>query len=325
MRVFFAAGLLFLGLPVLAQDAQDAQQAALPRAEVKLLEPGDEPRQQLRYHPEIGQAERAVIEMVVSSVVTMGGMEMPAQEFPTTKMTVVQTPASVDEAGNYTIQIRIAKFDADGEGMMADMVRQSMQPLVGAAGAAQVTPAGESVGFKMQNIDAAGPMLAQMESMSSQASQLGAIFPYEPVGPGARWEVTQQIENAGIRLKQTMLVTLKSIEGSVVALDMAMSQAADPQDFAPPGIPPGMEVDLTSLTGSGEGTMQIDLSRLLPSQSSMDATTSIEMSMTMQGQQQEMAQSMTTSIVVTGELATDEEPADAPEEEPAEDANTGGG
>ncbi|MFG0285313.1 MAG: DUF6263 family protein [Phycisphaerales bacterium JB039] len=321
MRVLSViVGLLIFGTVAPAQDAEPAP-ATPSRPKVKLLEPGAEPRQALRYEPRIGQSERAVIEMRISSSVSMGGAEMPAQEMPPTKMTILQTPAAVNEAGDYVINIVIEDFTATGEGPMVAMMRQSMQPLVGATAAGEVSPRGESLRFEMQEIDAAGPMRAQMESMGSQASQLGAVFPEEPVGVGARWEVTMELDNAGVMMQQTMLATLKSIEGDVITLDMAMSQSAEQQDFAPPGMPPGMEVDLESLTGSGEGVMQIDLSRLVPVRSTLDATTKIVMAVMMQGQQQEMAQSMKMAMSITGALAS-EEPAPEPEAEPAE---AGGG
>ena len=88
-------------------------------------------------------------------------------------------------------------------------------------------------------------------------------LPKEPVGAGAKWKATNQVEAGGIRVTQVNEITLKSISGDNISVELAFNQSAPPQRIQVPELPPDAQVELTGMTGGGKGTMSVNLATLV--------------------------------------------------------------
>lgn len=319
-------------LPLLAQDAEPGRQApqgqpeqqpgqqGLPRATVRLLDPGAEPWQAFRYEPVMGQAEQASIVTRMTSSATINGMDTPPQKLPAMTLKVRQTPEETSESENVLVSFEFVGLDIEESGPMTGALRDAMAPIVGVRGSGEVTPRGETIRFEPDGAQDAGPMQEQIDSMSSQAARLGIIFPEEPVGLGGSWEIDAALTNSGMQMRQTVVATLDAIDDETLTIGITLTQSADPQDVEAPNLPQGARMRLTSLTGSGTGSMKVDPARLIPLSSSIATETSFDITVNMQGGEQPMSQSINMTVDVTGALAeddageqTEEDPQDEPE------------
>lgn len=300
------------------QPAQPAPAAEQPQIRVELLDQGAEPRRELRYQPQVGQAERATVEMRMTSAASMNGQQMPEQKLPATTLVMRMTPQRQTEQGiEYSFAFEQARVEPGHQ--LSDAVRQSIEPLVGARGVGVTSLRGESLSFELEGLDDLSEMMrAQIDSMSSQASQLGLVLPQEPVGVGAQWRVTMRLTNGGMEMRQISIATLKSLEEGNLVIALDLEQTAEPQEFEPPQMR-GMTVKLLSLDGAGSGEMTVDLRRLAPVRSTISTDTTMRMSMNMGGEQT-LSQKMSVMMSARGELA--EDGPDAPAE-PAPDREGG--
>jgi hypothetical protein len=110
--------------------------------------------------------------------------------------------------------------------------------------------------MKLDTAKIADPALQQILS-SSGLEKLSAPLPEEPVGVGARWEVTQTLVANGVRMVQIATYELVALDDSTATLAVTIAQSAAAQKLAPPGMPAGADVSLVGLTGSGTGRVAL--------------------------------------------------------------------
>src|SRR5690606_18503892 len=116
------------------------------------------------------------------------------------------------------------------------------------SGASVVTPRGvvKSATFNMPP-DMNPEIQQTMDSMRQQMNQLAVPFPEEAVGAGAKWTVTQQLEQQNMKLQQVATWELAARHGEVIELATTIVQTAPPQAIEAPGMPPGAKVRLERL------------------------------------------------------------------------------
>ena len=90
------------------------------------------------------------------------------------------------------------------------------------------------------------------------------VFPKDPIGVGAVWDVTTAATTMGIRYQQTTTYELVAVEDGRLRLTWASRMGAPPQDFRPPGASEGETVKIPSMTSTGSGAALVDLSRPAP-------------------------------------------------------------
>ena len=86
----------------------------------------------------------------------------------------------------------------------------------------------------------------------------------EPVGKGARWQVTMPMDTPQMKFTQTATYVLSEIQGDKVKFDITLTQSAPRQEIVAPGAPQGTKMMLESLKSSGKGTMELDMTTLIP-------------------------------------------------------------
>jgi hypothetical protein len=93
--------------------------------------------------------------------------------------------------------------------------------------------------------------------------QVSTPLPKDPVGAGARWEVTNaKYPIEGMRITQTVTYELDSLDEDEARLRMFVALIGPNQEFAHPEIPAEADARLVSAHGDGEGELHIAFDRL---------------------------------------------------------------
>lgn len=236
-----------------------AQANELPeRASVELLNPGNAPRQALRYDFQPGQAERMIMEMSMAMKMDAGGRSQ-TMTMPTMTMAGdIKVTEKTDEGFGIAFlfdEVSVAD-DADNPAMRQAM-QKSLQGLKGLSGEGIMTNRGRTKDMSYEVPEAAGPRVRQQLSQTKRMMKnLGTLLPEEPVGEGAQWRVTMPLENQQFMLIQAATYTLKKINGDQLTLDVSIEQTAPEQAIK--------QGPLTKFEGRGEGSLTMSLNRLVP-------------------------------------------------------------
>ena len=125
--------------------------------------------------------------------------------------------------------------------------------------------------------------------LTEVVEQVSTPLPKEPVGVGARWEVTTAKDHLeGIRLTQTVTYELESCDENEARLRMYIAVTALSQDFEHREIPDRTKARLKRVHGDGEGEVVIDFDRLVTRSSLGDVETRAELVVRAGEEEQEM-------------------------------------
>jgi hypothetical protein len=264
---------IFVALAAVALAAQPA---------VTLLDAGAAPRQELRYRLEAGRTEYGAL----STSMQMRGTNMPAVSGPpmTMRMMMRTTDVSADGVARYEFEVTAVETGNGGASPVLD-------PAIG--GWARIDARGLFLegDFALDALADGAEAEQLLGELNQSIQEMSAPFPVEAVGVGARWQVTSRIDAGGFRAEQTAEYTLLSRNGDRVELEVTVTQSADSQPVSMPGMPPEIQARLESLEAAGSGTMNVNLTRLVPT-STVDVGVSLSMAIDVQGQTQRMDMDM---------------------------------
>ena len=276
-----------------ASRATPDTKAAASAVQVRLLEPGAEPRTALRLHPK--PDDKQTVSMNLKIAMGMGTGDAPAQtmKLPAITLAMDTTVKSVSPEGDIGYETVMGDTtvaeEAGGMPGMADMMKTSLAGLKGLSGTGILSSRGISKAADFKLPSGTAPQVSQaFPQVKDSFSMLGVPLPEEPVGTGAKWEVKRTIKSQGITLDQTETYQLVSLEGQRLTLKSTIAQRAANQKIQSPAMPT-MKVDLTKLTGTGTGETTADLGQLMPIAGTVDVHTDTSMATTMNGQQQNMS------------------------------------
>ncbi len=258
---------------------------------LQILDYGAEPRAPLRYKFEAGKTERMMMEMSISMANEVDGKLVPGASLPPTRTTML---------------LRVTDVAADGSARLEFESQSAESPMGQATGQANQatldrTLAGLSMLKGWYRTDTRGRMLESgvtlpdailpegmppgmarqmMDELMDDADDSQQELPDEAVGQGARWQVVQHLDIAGVKVSQGQEFTLRSRSGNRVELDTKIIQP--PADGPSAPLVPGMSMQ--SVT-TGSGSVVIDLNGLSPTMT-MEVNTTSTMSFPSQGQAQ---------------------------------------
>lgn len=288
------------GWNVLAAFALLAAAVAVQAAEVEvtLEEPGDEPRRELRYAPEVGETQRTEMTMEMSMTMQMQGVQAPSQSIPKItylfETTVDRVEGDVIHYSGRYIEVSVA--DEPGVNpQMKQMMEQELAQFEGAEFTAETTTRGVLRSAKF-NLPQASPNTQQMiQSLERSFDQMSAPLPEEPVGVGAEWVVNSAPTFDGISFQQSTTNRLQSLDNDTASIDSTFELTAGEQNVEAPGLPPNVTVRLIDARATGEGELELVLTSMTPTSSSITTDLNMEMEIRMpQGQQQVKQQVQTT-------------------------------
>jgi hypothetical protein len=264
---------------------------------IKLLEPGGEPKEALRFKIAKGTKQRAEMTMRMDIEISMNGTAVPKTAVPAIKMVMDFEATDVNSIGDVSLSMRVAEAtmveDPSTPPEVAAAVKASLSQLTSLTATTVVSDRGF---IKQADFSLPGegdPQLGQlMDGMKQSMQQLTAPLPAEPVGAGARWQVEHDIAQNGINLKQTEIVTLQGIRGSEIDLGIELTQKAGAQTMKLPGVPAGVDAQLVSMTSQGSGATTSDVTKLVPVKSKMGAKMEMKTKISAAGQVQNMEMKM---------------------------------
>ncbi|HRH00191.1 MAG TPA: hypothetical protein PLR99_28295 [Polyangiaceae bacterium] len=228
----------------------------------KLVEPGAEPRAPRRYAFAAGKPEVRVGQVRVAITVAAPGRPPEQQAEPALELTMKLSTKGASK-GTFPFDVRLEKAAlAEGQGLdprSAAEAQKQLGPLVGLAAKLDITPRGMVGELAFAGDEKmAKPGTAEVLQMLQQTLEFAAVpFPEEPIGLGAKWEMSTVSAAQGTKVTTTTVFLLKewSPEGGVVTAEISRSAPKSPlRDPRMPG------AQLT-LEGKGSYTFKVKLDR----------------------------------------------------------------
>ncbi len=244
--------------PTTTGSTASAVTVSVPAVTVSVTNAGAEPRTVLtgQTRPETAQQ----VTLTTSSAINQAiGTNPPAdQSSPDVTLPLTATAHGPSDAPTHTVGLTIgtpSSPDATLAAALAKAKGSTSNLLVGPDGAVKqlvLDPPAELS-------DAAR---SAVEQALRQAIQFALVLPSTPVGPGAGWTVSQQIDSLGLSLRQDLVFTLTQLRGSTLDLDVALTQTPLTPVWTLPNDQGTLNVD--SYKTAGGGTLRVDLTKPVP-------------------------------------------------------------
>lgn len=265
---------------------------------VELVSAGAGELKTIRLDVEPGTKQRGTMTMKMGVEMSLDGQTFPSSDVPPMEMDMSFSVDDVRPDGVIEASFRYGDTRVVGSpGAMVDALDEQLSTLEGITGTFQTTDRGAVLEADIDVPKDVPTLIRQtMESFQSQMQNLSVPFPVEPVGVGASWTYPTEAEINGIRMNAVYTYTLKSRTADRVVLAYTMKQTAPEQDPKIPGVPDGVEVHLDRMEMSGSGTGVVALGSPMPVKMRNTASGTSRMTMTADGQSQQMRQDMTFDV-----------------------------
>ncbi len=283
--VYAIAGLKAAPASISATPLRVAQNntAPIPPTQVQLLTAGAEPRQELRFKPQVNSKQTMRIAMNMDAATTFGGQVLPKFKIPASVMKMEVLVTQVDANGD--IHYKFSYTDADVVAdpsvspEMVNAMQSAIKKVVGVSGTSIIDNRGQTKSGSFVLPEGSDPITKQLfNQVSNSLDQFSSPVPQEAVGVGAKWRVSDSLNVGGINLNQSVIYELVSLKDNVATLNVSLEQQANAQDVNIPGVAPkGASFSLKSLTSKGQGQMIIPLDAIMPTRSTMSINSQNEM------------------------------------------------
>ena len=171
----------------------------------------------------------------------MGGMDMPMEVPPVDmRFDLATTGETTDSDIHYTLNLSNLVLKTEGESQSNPMVatmKKEMEKLVGMSTRAVMKRDGQAISSR--TVEGIGQDSQMAEQLTTAVGQSLVVFPMESVGVGARWSVTEQMEERGVKLTRKTVVELKEREGKQVKLGLTITAKPDSLVVLGSDLPPG--------------------------------------------------------------------------------------
>lgn len=252
---------------------------------VTILDAGTGAKKVLRLEATHPHTQHLVMLWNMNMVTQMGTMNVPI-DLPQAEASIAVTtlPQTTDDTVHYSLELSRVGLSGEGDNALGPLIgtmRQEMQQLTGTVSKGVMKRSGESVSMNMAGEGASKKMADQLSSAMTQSL---VILPDSPVGLGAKWSITEEVDQQGVRFERTTNVELKSMKGSVIELALTLGGKPLSTEINSPELPPGAKAELVSLKVNGGGTVVYDLADLFPQRSTLDVQLATQMVMEYSGE-----------------------------------------
>lgn len=288
---------------------EDPQPPAPTDGRVVLLRPGQEPRRTLRYRMEEGRTYEMTALSSSRVTMTQRGTEEKPPAVTQVPRTLTRLDVTVQESREgrthlaWTVAAaRLTEAESPTEGEDEDRASftAALSRLEGVRGHVVVSDRGLEIEAEL-DADPEGTVLPQIaQTMRQTLRQATVPLPAEPVGVGAKWEVTEVQEAMGMRVTITTTYEVRALDGDVLTVRTSVAAIAPEQDIRLPNMPDAYRADLKRLHATGGGTTVQSL--LLPVPRSLDTELSLELEIEgeFDGEPQSLHLDQDTSLEVRG-------------------------
>ncbi|MGD8317974.1 MAG: DUF6263 family protein [Myxococcales bacterium] len=264
-RVIGVAALVcaLCGLPG-CKKSNTAADAGGDYAVVQILEKGDRPRSELRYHIPAGTTTTSTTTFR-SATLAASADEVGLSVLPGLRLDVVSGPAEPTERG-VKLEVDVVRSEAIvPEGFDADLA-QELEASAAVAdkigGWLEIDDRGRMLAgrFNDQTKRADLPIRLLRMIVNTRETLTRVRLPEEKVGLGARWESRRVIDAYGFHINQVTTYTLVDRAGDELMLNVSADQNAPAQTIEFPD--EGMVIFVESLKGHAQGQIILNLSAL---------------------------------------------------------------
>lgn len=197
-----------------------SQRPGATEPELVVLEPGAEPRQQLRYAPLPGTSQRVEIDVKVrlDSTFTNTVLEQghTAADSPTVRSTLRLTSQPVQ--GERDVEVRfvtedVTVLDDTTDPRLRKRVEAVASGAKGARGSWRVSPSGRITAVDVAvSPDTSATMRRQLATLRETIETSSLPYPDVPIGIGARWRATQSQRRANATWTTSATYTLRGAD-----------------------------------------------------------------------------------------------------------------
>ena len=243
-------------------------------SKVKVLNSGKGPKKTLRYSFKEGQKENITMTISMAMDMAMGAGGSNKMTLPDMKMDMTMQIAGKAGKGKYKTSYELTGADVvETKGVdpnVTTAMKKSIGNMVGTKGSSIIDNRGFQSGGKVENAANMNAQVKQMmESTTHSVEQLSSPLPSEPVGKGAKWVLSQNTMQNGIKINQKTTFTLVSLKGNKGVLKLDIVQTAPKQKAKMNG----MEVDVMSMKSTGKGEVKLNINQIVPDSSSVNIKT----------------------------------------------------
>jgi hypothetical protein len=250
--------------------------AGVGATRVVLVEPGAEPRRVLRYR--VTPGDRIGLRMTNRLAVEMklGEPDPDLGEPPDTSIPefVMECDVSIEDVAPEGRIDFLWEVNSIGVSAVEGDAPTLFSELEGTRIRCSCSPTGIGTVRSIESEDVAevedNPILKSLTSgLGNGIHEVTVPLPEEPVGIGARWEVTRTVTQMKLRLIQTTIYELTGSTDDTARIHVAVAQTATEQKIELPGVPSGAEVRIASLHAGGSGDVELRLTEIVPVASSL--------------------------------------------------------
>ena len=260
-KTFLTCGLLLVQLSCAKQTPKPQEATSGINLQAQLLEPGAEPREELRYKRADGLTENLIVELSLATLLEAAGasavVEAPVLALGLT-MGEVRCTNAPDPLCNYPFRFRVigVKMPEGASEAQTAEVGRAVAPLGAVSGTFEVDARGITKKADVDVPPGVSPRLLTLLG-NIRTSLISVPLPEEKVGVGARWQVERLHDVGKIKTTQTLVYSLLERKDRVLRLGVTLRQSAAPQEVAYDETTK-LKVDSYEFSGTGSMVMSLD-------------------------------------------------------------------
>jgi hypothetical protein len=271
--------------------------------QIKLVNAGAEPRQQLRFAPPANTKQTLQMTMNMNMAMSVEGQAQRTLNSPPIQMTMEAQVKKVDDNGDIHADFTYSDADvvagANTSPEMVNAMRSQIKQLVGLSGSMLIDQQGNIKQVNLNLPEGLDPNTKRMvEQMANSLRQISSPFPSEAVGVGAKWQLPNTVTANGMTLNQTATYELVGLQDNVATLEISVEQQAESQKVNPPGLPAGASIDLKSLSSQGNGKVKRALNQIMPINSNISVRSDAQMTVKDASSQKETTMGMNSAMEI---------------------------
>ena len=247
-----------------------AEETTVPTVEetagyrVTVIDPGAAPRRPLRFDIPAGTEATAQMEMSQAMAMTIGDQAVPPQP-PVQTVSVFHFGPMVRDGDRHETSWSMGDVDVVRSPEMPEALYDQIAATMASLGEMTGVVVFDGRGRIERSETSAGPgtppvVRDMMASLERSFENIIIVFPEEPIGVGAAWEIEQRVDEP-IAMTQTVRHRLVGIEDRDLVIETTVHQEAGPQQMATGDGGPTLDVE--GMKGRGGGEMRVRLDRVV--------------------------------------------------------------
>ncbi len=278
-----------IATPIALQSATAAPLPKLDRSvaaqpsKIELLNPGAEPRRELKFRPAANSKQSMTMTMGMSMDMSMGESPLPKTPIPKMVIKMDLNVQKVDPSGDIYYNFAYSDIktiaEKDTPPAMLAAMQKSLKSLIGIQGNIVIDSSGLVKSKNLILPKTIDPTLKQtLEQFDKSIDQISTQLPRGMLGVGAKWQVNDALQSGGIKFNQSSIYEIVEMNDLGMTVQSKINQSALPQDLKLPNVGKEVKAKLTSLNSTGEGQYRVRFDSLLPIAGKLSIDTNSKMS-----------------------------------------------